>query len=116
MIERIGSLRPSRFAISHLTSGFFQMPLNKMSPFYFIHNVQGNLRMEPGFTWDCRLQLILSRKLWGPCLIYSVSYNICEVYIDDMLVFGDNDDAFIRNVRKVFQKNVALNTKNSHWV
>ena len=29
MIERIGSLRPSRFAIADLTSGFFQMPLNE---------------------------------------------------------------------------------------
>jgi len=27
MIERIGSLRPSRFAIADLTSSFFQMPL-----------------------------------------------------------------------------------------
>ena len=29
MIERIGSLRPSQFAIVDLTSGFFQMPLNE---------------------------------------------------------------------------------------
>ena len=29
MIERIGSLRPSRFSIADLTSGFFQMPLNE---------------------------------------------------------------------------------------
>ena len=38
---------------------------------------------------------------------------ICAVYIDNMVVFGDNDDALIRNVRTVFQrfreKNVFFN-------
>ena len=31
-------------------------------------------------------------------------YNISEVYIDDMLLFGKTDDAFIRNVKTVFQR------------
>jgi len=51
----------------------------------------------------------------GVHVLNGLIYNICEVYIDDMLVFGETDDAFIRNVKMVFhrcrEKNVILNAK-----
>ena len=53
--------------------------------------------------WDFCLPLTFPRKVWGTCL-NGLIYNICEVYIDDMLVFGDNDDVFIRNVQTVLQR------------
>ena len=31
-------------------------------------------------------------------------YQICEVYIDDLLVYGHDDDEFVANVRTIFQK------------
>ena len=31
-------------------------------------------------------------------------YQICEVYIDDFLVYGHDDDDFVANVRTTFQK------------
>ena len=39
----------------------------------------------------------------GVHVLNGLIYNICEVYIDDVLVFGDDDDSFIRNVQTVFQ-------------
>jgi hypothetical protein len=55
------------------------------------------------------------QKSMGVYILNGLIYNICEVYIDDMLVFGEMDDAFIRNVTTVFQrcreKNVTLNAK-----
>ena len=55
------------------------------------------------------------QKIMGVHILNGLIYNICEVYIDDMLVFGETDDAFIRNVTTVFQlcreKNVTLNAK-----
>ena len=51
----------------------------------------------------------------GVYVLNGLIHNICDVYIDDMLVFGDDDDAFIRNVQTVFQrcreKSVTLNAK-----
>ena len=51
----------------------------------------------------------------GVHVLNGLIYNICEVYIIDMLLFGDNDDAFIRNVKTVLQccrkENVTLNAK-----
>ena len=42
-------------------------------------------------------------------------YQICEVYIDDLLIYGNDDDSFVQNVRTIFQKcrekNVTLSAK-----
>jgi len=36
------------------------------------------------------------QKSMGVHFLNGLIYNICEVYIDDLLVFGETDDAFIR--------------------
>ena len=46
-------------------------------------------------------------------------YQICEVYIDDLLIYGDDDQDFVANVRTIF-KNAEKNgnikrKKNVPW-
>ena len=47
-------------------------------------------------------------------------YQICEVYIDDLLIYGDDDDSFVQNIRTIFQKcrenNVTLSAKKLYLV
>ena len=42
-------------------------------------------------------------------------YQICEVYTDDLLIYGDDDDSFVQTLRTIFQKcrekNVTLSEK-----
>ena len=41
-------------------------------------------------------------------------YEICEVYIDDVLIHGKSEAEFLRNVRRVFERLRAKNvTDNS---
>jgi hypothetical protein len=44
-------------------------------------------------------------------------YEICEIYIDDVLIHGKSEAEFLRNVRRVFErlraKNVAVNPKKT---
>ena len=104
MIERIGSLRPLQFAIADLTSGFFQMPLHETCrPF------TGFIIFWGIYEWTMFLMGLLPsanffQKSMGFNVLNGLIYNICEIYINDMLVFGNNDDAFIRNVQTVFQR------------
>ena len=41
------------------------------------------------------------QKSMGVHVLHGLIYNICEVYIDDMLIFGTNEDNFLANTRTV---------------
>ena len=54
-------------------------------------------------------------KNMGVHVLHGLIYNICEVYIDDMLIFGTKEDKFLTKTHTVFQRcrerNVTLNAK-----
>ena len=115
MIERIGSQRPARFAIADLTSGFFQMPLDEpcrqYTAFITFRGIYEWTRVHMGLLTSANF----FQKSMGVHVLNGLIYNICEVYIDDMLIFGSNDETFLDNTRTVFQRcrerNVTLNAK-----
>ena len=51
-------------------------------------------------------------------VLHGLIYIICEVYIYDLLIYGRNEEDFLRNVETVFKRlreyNVTLNPKNVH--
>ena len=38
------------------------------------------------------------------CVFLEPLYQICEVYIDDLLIYGNDDQNFVTNVCTIFQK------------
>ena len=85
MIERIGSLQPARFAIANLTSGFFQMSLYK--PF---RQYTAVITFRGIYEWS-RLPMGLlpsANFLQKSMGVHILNGNICDVYIDDMLIFS----------------------------
>ena len=42
------------------------------------------------------------QKSMGVHVLHGLIYNICEVHIDDMLIFDTNEDNFLENMRTVF--------------
>ena len=115
MLVRIGAKRPKCFGVADLTQGFYQMPLheNSRAPTAFIcfRGVYEWTRVPMG--------LLPSANFFQKSMSYYVFreplYQICEVYIDDLLIYGDDDDSFVQNVRTIFQKcrekNVTLSAK-----
>ena len=43
-------------------------------------------------------------------------FNICEVYIDDKLIFGTNEDTFLDNTGTVFQRYRERNATLKYWL
>jgi hypothetical protein len=115
MLMRIGHQRPKCFAVADLTSGFFQMPLHetcrKYTAFISFRGIYEWTRVPMGLLPSANY----FQKSMGVYVLNDLLYKICEVYIDDMLILGSDDDNFISNVRTVFQrcreKNVSLNAK-----
>ena len=58
------------------------------------------------------------QNMMAEYVLHGLIYIICEVYIDDLLIYGRTEDEFLRNVKNVFERlreyNVTLNPKNVH--
>jgi hypothetical protein len=121
MIARIGSVTPTPkyFAKIDFTSGYHQAPLSQSScsltAFITIIGIFEWLRvpMGPKGSASYFQQVICSIVLIG--LIYS----ICEVYIDDILIYAHNEDAYIERLRLVFERfvkhKITINPEKSFF-
>ena len=108
MIERIGSLRPARFTIADLTSGFFQMsldlPCRQYTAFITFRGIYEWTRVPMGLLPSANF----FHKNMGVHVLHGLIYNICEVYIDVMLIFGTNEQTFLNNTRTVVDNVTSL--------
>ena len=115
MLNRIGQHRPKYFGVMDLTQGFYQCPLDVESRDYsaFItymgtyrwKRVPMGLKGAPSY-----FQRQMASKVLNGLL-----YRICELYIDDIILWGESEDSFVLNVREVLDRlgeyNVTLNPK-----
>ena len=113
MLERIGSRHPKHFAVLDLTSGYYQAAISKQSReltafrtskgLYQWTRLPMGLKGAPSYFQHAMQQMVLSDLL----------YTACEVYLDDIIVYGETEDEFLRNLELVFQRlekyNITLN-------
>jgi hypothetical protein len=113
MLQRLGSKKSKYFAILDLTKGYYQAPLHKdcrhLTAFitqkgvYEWNRVAMGLRGAPSFFQRAMATEVL------PDLIY----NICEVYLDDIIVFGRTKEEYLKNLETVLKRldefNVTVN-------
>ena len=115
MLIRIGQQRPTIFAVMDLTSGYHQAPLSASSRIltaficalgiFEYTRVAMGLKGAPSYFQ----QLMTTVVLAGLVMI------ICEVYLDDIIVFGKTNTEFIDRLRQVFGRlrkhKITLNPK-----
>ena len=113
MLERIGSKQPKHFAVLDLTSGYYQAAISKDSReltafrtstgLYQWKRLPMGLKGAPAFFQQAMQETVLGDLL----------YTACEVYLDDIIVYGSTEDEFLTNLELVFQRlekyNITLN-------
>ena len=113
MLERIGAKKPKHFAVLDLTSGYYQAAISKESReltafrtstgLYQWKRLPMGLKGAPAF-----FQQAMQEKVLGNLL-----YTACEVYLDDIIVYGSTEEEFLTNLELVFQRleqyNITLN-------
>ena len=100
VINRVGSLKPKKFAIIDFTAGYHQTPLDKDCQEFTAFITQYGL-----FEWT---RVAMGLKGAGPFFQRSMANKvlagyvtrICEIYIDDLFVHGRTDDELLDNLRK----------------
>ena len=101
IINRIGTLKPKVFGIIDFNTGYHQTPLHPGLQEYTTFITQYGL-----FEWN-RVAMGLKgsgsffqRSMVNKVLAGYVT-RICELYIDDVLLFGATDIEYLGNTRKV---------------
>jgi hypothetical protein len=104
MIDRIGSQKASHYGVLDLTKGYYQAPLSeaskRLSAFitpngvYEWNRVAMGLKSAPAY-----FQQAMATEVLGDLL-----YRICEIYLDDIIVFGATEEEFHTNLRTILQR------------
>ncbi len=115
LIERIGAARPKIFGVLDLTSGYYQAPLHENSWIYtaFIccigiftwRRVPMGLKGAPAYFQAALATIVLAGLI----------YTICELYIDDIIIYAQNENDFCERFELVLERcrkfNVTFNPK-----
>ena len=104
MLQRLGSKKPRYFAKIDLTHGYHQAPLHENSwlytafitfmGIYYWLRVPMGLKAAPSYF----------QGALATCVLVGLIYQICELYIDDIIVHGKTEDEFVDNLRQVFTR------------
>ena len=105
MLDRLSSRKPKWFAKIDMTKGYYQLliaeHMRKFTAFITFAGVFQWCRVPMGlkgaaaFFQYCIAQLVITSALL---------YIICEVYRDDILIYGEEEDQLIEHARKVFER------------
>jgi hypothetical protein len=108
MLQRLGNKRAKYYGVMDLTSGYYQAPLSKASQaasafttdfgtFEWLRVPMG-LKGAPSYFQQQMAQTVLCGLL----------YQILEIYLDDIIVYGNTEDEYIENLRQVFNRLVKF--------
>jgi len=104
MLMRIGNRKPKIFAKFDMTSGFFQLPMSeqfkKYTAFITYMGVFEWNRVPMGLTPSANwFQYLLST-----IVLAGLTYLICELLIDDVLTFAEDEEELLRNLKTIFER------------
>ena len=106
MMQRIGlqKPKPTIFGKIDLTSGYHQAPISLVSSvltaFITIIGVFQWLRVPMGLKGAPSY----FQQIIATVVLVGLIHNICELYIDDILIYAATEEEFIRRVRLIFQR------------
>lgn len=103
-LTRIGHSKPCYFGILDLTSGYHQAPLASSSQIFtsFICfmgtyewlRVAMGLKGAPSYFQQQLASIVL----------VGLIYVLCELYLDDVIIFASSEDEFLHRLRQVFER------------
>jgi hypothetical protein len=98
---RVGEKKPRVLGVMDMTSGYHQAPLDEASREFTAFSCVLGL-----FEWS-RVAMGLKnaaahfQRVMAQTVLVGLVFNICELYIDDVLIFGSSDEEFLCNLEQV---------------
>ena len=103
LIERLGQKKAAYFAVFDMTKGYYQAPLAASS-----QPLTAFITHDGVYQWNrvamglCGAPSYFQRQMTTKVLA-GLMYRCCEVYMDDIIVFGETPAEYLGNLRMVMQ-------------
>ena len=113
MIQRLGQKRCGFFGTLDLTKGYYQAPLSEGSKHLTAFITPGGLYEWNRVAMGLRGAPSYFQKAMCTEVLNGLLYNICEIYLDDIIIFGKTEEEFHENLETVLkrleEKNIYVN-------
>ena len=104
MLRRIGSCKPKFFDIMDLTQGYHQAPLSVTTKAYTAFITFSGVYEFTRLPFGPKRAPSYFQEIMATVVLVGLIYMVCEMYIDDCSVFGDNNIEFVSRKRSVFER------------
>ena len=94
LITRIGAAKPKLFGVLDLTSGYYQAPLHQDSWAYTAFRCVAGIFEWMRVPMGLKGALAYFQAILVTHVLVGLIYQICELYIDDLIIFGATEDEF----------------------
>ena len=104
ILQRLGTHRASYFAVMDLTMGYHQAPMDPSCQKFTAFRTDTGL-----YQWN-RLAMGLQgagsyfQRVMSTIVLPRLIHSICELYLDDCIVPGADEDSFIERLEQVFSR------------
>jgi len=113
VLNRLGEKKATYFGVLDLTKGYYQAPMSAQSKHFTSFMTKVGL-----YEWN-RVAMGLTgapgyfQKVMATEVLKSLMYHSCEVYLDDIIIWGIDEEEFINNLEKLLQRlqlyNITVN-------
>jgi len=112
-LDRIGEKKPKYFAVLDLTQGYYQAPISKDSRAITAFRTSKGLYQWKRLPMGLKGAPSYFQHQMQISILGDLMYNCCEVYLDDVIVYGSTEQEFLKNLERVLDRfkrfNVTLN-------
>ena len=111
MIQRLGKQGAKYYGILDFTQGFYQCPIDDESQIYTAFRTFGGAYVWKRVPMGLKGAPAYFQSTMQNEVLNDLIYDILEIYIDDILLFAKNEEEYIANLRKLFERLRAKNVK-----
>jgi hypothetical protein len=104
MLQNIGQKKPKFFAIIDLTKGYYQAPLSEASKQFTAFITATALYEWNRVPMGLMGAVAYFQRIMQTVVLAGLIHVNCEVYIDDIIIYGNTKEEYLRNLKLVFQR------------
>jgi hypothetical protein len=99
---RIGEKKPDIFGVMDLTSGYHQAPLHPAAKIFTAFICFAGVYQFTRLPFGPKRAPSYFQQMMTSVVLFGLIYIICEMYLDDCIVFGTGPTEFVARLRQIF--------------